>query len=225
MFCESTWNVPGFDVVFEAAPFLKHADEVIFYGYSLDETVIAANSEAFMRNFVGMKSLRLGLDNEAFSQFSWRFLRREATQEIRRIELVGWPSPATEDMSRSVEELVHECAALPRLQSGKVSLELDFSAKLFSGAFGLRIIELLKDSRREVTFQMILQAHDELILDESEYSVDDDGTTKRYASEQNGIFVEVDGGLITIKSKGEVSATKRSRGRNEHASPVISTAD
>lgn len=71
-----------------------------------------------------------------------------------------------------------------------------------------------------MTFQMVLRAHEELILDESEYSVDDDGTTKRYASEQSGIFVEVYGGLIAIKSTTEASATEQSRGTNEDVLPV-----
>lgn len=77
--------------------------------------------------------------------------------------------------------------------------------------------QLLKGSRREVTFRMLLRDHDELILDEAEYSVDDDGTTKRYASAQSWIFVEVDGGSITIKSTAEAS--------NEDGLSVISTAE
>lgn len=41
---------------------------------------------------------------------------------------------------------------------------------------------------------------DELMLDESDYMVHTDGTTKRYTSEDNGIVVEVSGRSITIQS-------------------------
>lgn len=44
----------------------------------------------------------------------------------------------------------------------------------------------------------------ELILDDSDYTVDVDDTTTRYASEGSGIIVEVKGRSIVIQSTVEV---------------------
>lgn len=45
--------------------------------------------------------------------------------------------------------------------------------------------------------------YDELVLDESDYTVDVDGTSTSYTSEKNGIAVEVNGRLITIRSTAQ----------------------
>lgn len=48
-----------------------------------------------------------------------------------------------------------------------------------------------------------------LVLDEGEYSVDADGTATRYASDESGIVVEVNGDSVTIQSTAEVPRKKR----------------
>ncbi|KAH7714314.1 hypothetical protein AAVH_18333 [Aphelenchoides avenae] len=79
----------------------------------------------------------------------------------------------------------------------------------FSGAFGRRIIELLKDSARELTFRMTAREFaDELRLDESDYIVDVHKTTTRYTSEKTGIIVEVKGRSIAIQSTAGIPHKK-----------------
>ncbi|KAH7714303.1 hypothetical protein AAVH_18322 [Aphelenchoides avenae] len=90
-------------------------------------------------------------------------------------------------------------------------MELDFSKTWFTREFGLRIIELLKNCGRELTFRM-RTCDDELVLDEREFTIGFDGTTTRYASDESGIVVEVKGRLISIQSTADVP---RKKARNE----------
>ncbi|KAH7708591.1 hypothetical protein AAVH_24169 [Aphelenchoides avenae] len=208
-FFESTCIMPGVDVIFEVVPALKFAQGVIVN--IVDGSHAAGNPEAFMRNFARMKSLSLTLDNDAFPQFNWTFLGTTEARELQLIKLFGPLSP-TEDVSRSVEELVRKCTTVPRLLDGK-ALEIDFSqSSIFSGTFGQRIIELLKGSGREVTFRMRTPPQgNDLKLDEREYLVDVDGATTRYSSKESGIAVEVNRRSITIQSTAELRPTKRIR--------------
>ncbi|KAH7708111.1 hypothetical protein AAVH_24640 [Aphelenchoides avenae] len=96
-------------------------------------------------------------------------------------------------------QLLRCCTTLPRLRAGE-TLKLDFSDNFFSGALGLRIIELLKGSGCGLIFRMTLPDGDNLTLDESDYTVDIDGTAVRYTSEKSGIVVDVKGACITIQS-------------------------
>ncbi|KAH7708338.1 hypothetical protein AAVH_24415 [Aphelenchoides avenae] len=175
----NTWTAPGIAVIFEAGPLMKYADEVFLHNPG--GSAIGDNSEAFMSNFAAMKSLHVWLDNDVFHHFSWTFLCQDYARELRRIK-----------------DLVRICATLPRLSGGE-ALELDFSENYSSRAFGQRIIEVLKGSRREVTFRMRTQQDDgELTLNEDDCTVDVDGATTRYASEKNGIVVEVTGCWVAI---------------------------
>lgn len=133
-----TWNTLDVDVVFDAAPQMKYAEQVELF--SPDGATISGDSAAFMSNFAAMKELRVWFDYEVFRQFDWTFLRRECARELRCVRLTRlafW----TEAMNRSVEELVHHCVALQRLRGGG-DLEFDFSDNIASGAFGRRIIEV-----------------------------------------------------------------------------------
>ncbi|KAH7703671.1 hypothetical protein AAVH_17836 [Aphelenchoides avenae] len=68
---------------------------------------------------------------------------------------------------------------------------------------------LLKNSEREVIFMMrTMLGGRELIHDESDYTVEVDGITTRYASKQHAIVVELRGWIV-IKSTGEVPRKKR----------------
>ncbi|KAH7706329.1 hypothetical protein AAVH_26451 [Aphelenchoides avenae] len=182
MFSENTSDMPYVGVVFEAAPPLKFAEEVAVH--SVAELVTVFDSEAFMSNFSGMKTLRLGLNYDAFRQFSWTFLRKESARELRLIKFTR-PWQENVNMTRFVIGLVRFCTTLPRLQGGE-ALELDFSQTVFSGAFAQRIIKLLKGTGRELTFRMRTPQDGELELDESEYTPDVDDNTTRYASEESG---------------------------------------
>ncbi|KAH7708579.1 hypothetical protein AAVH_24157 [Aphelenchoides avenae] len=134
VFSENTWNMPGIGVVFEAAPSLKYAEQVALFSPNGS----TYNSNAFMSNFAGMKSLRLRFDYGIFRHFSWTFLGQECALELRLIQLIR-PLIWSNDMNHSVEELVRCCATLPHLLGGQ-ALELDFSGSYFSAAFALRII-------------------------------------------------------------------------------------
>ncbi|KAH7668203.1 hypothetical protein AAVH_42957 [Aphelenchoides avenae] len=206
--------MPGIGVVFEAAPPLKYAEQVALFSPNGS----TYNSKAFMSNFVGMKSLRLRFDYGIFRHFSWTFLGQECALELRLIQLIR-PLVWTNDTNHSVEELVRCCSTLPHLLGGQ-ALELDFSGSYFSAAFALRIIGLLNNSGREVTFRMTVD-NSELLLDENEYSVDVDDTTTRYISEQRGIVVEVEGRSITIHSTADISRTHPGGARNAEMSPPI----
>ncbi|KAH7675983.1 hypothetical protein AAVH_42108 [Aphelenchoides avenae] len=131
-----TWDVPDVNAIFEAAPPLKFAEEVEISTYN----GVRICSEAFMHNFSGTRVLDLWFNYDTFCQFNWAFLRRESARELRRIKFIRI-SAWTECMDRSVEELVRECAALPRLLGGE-PLELDLSSNDYSGEFGKRIIEV-----------------------------------------------------------------------------------
>ncbi|KAH7714311.1 hypothetical protein AAVH_18330 [Aphelenchoides avenae] len=135
-----------------------------------------------MHNFAGLKTLRLRLDYEVFSQFNWAFLRRDGAHNLRLIKVTG------------------HSAKLPHTLAGE-PLELDFSENVFYAAFGLRIIELLRNSGCELIFRMrTLRNGGGFKLDERDYAVDVDGATKRYVCRNSGIVVEVDGCLITLQS-------------------------
>lgn len=68
---------------------------------------------------------------------------------------------------------------------------------------------MLKESGRELTFWMkALQDGDELVLDESEYTVEVDGNGRRYASKNSGLVVEIEGRSVTIQSTARVPRKK-----------------
>ncbi|KAH7702628.1 hypothetical protein AAVH_30215 [Aphelenchoides avenae] len=135
----NTWNMPDVGVIFEAAPALKYAEDVVLQ--SLHESHMDADSEALMSNFAAMESLSLWLDNDVFGQFSWAFLRQESARELRHIKVTCRPAVPTDNVNGSVECLVRESAALPRPLEGD-ALELDFSDTYFSVKFCLRVIEV-----------------------------------------------------------------------------------
>ncbi|KAH7702705.1 hypothetical protein AAVH_30132, partial [Aphelenchoides avenae] len=140
-FFEHAWNMHGVGIIFEAAATLKYADEVAVYGSG--GATVWSHFETLMSNFVALKSLSLRLNGDVFHHFSWEFLRQETARELRRIsvdDLLSGHAPASENMKHAVEQLVHNCATLPRLLN-EGSLELDFTQIGFPGAFGLRIIE------------------------------------------------------------------------------------
>ncbi|KAH7725207.1 hypothetical protein AAVH_07255 [Aphelenchoides avenae] len=199
------WNAPDLDVIFEAAPPLKYVEQVDVF--SPKGSVISGVSDVFMDSFAGMTKLGLYFDYEAVEHFDWAFLRRESARNLRLLEL---PSRVRGigAMNRFVEELMRFCITLPRLRGGE-PLELDLTAHFFSGAFAQRIIELLKGSGCELTFRMKTERGSTLVLDEGEYSVDADGTATRYASDESGIVVEVNGDSVTIQSTAEVPRKKR----------------
>ncbi|KAH7707690.1 hypothetical protein AAVH_25082 [Aphelenchoides avenae] len=203
-FNDNTWSMPGVGVIFEAPPSLKYAHDVtLFSARGLDNE---GDSDTFTSNFVGMKWLRL--DDDAFRQFSRSFLQPECARELEGISVLDLRLTPTRIMNCSVEEFVRNCATLPHLLV-RQALILDFSMHRFSGSFGLKIIELLKNSGRELTFRMkVLQDGDKLVLDESEYTVDVDGNTTRYASKSSGIVVEIDGRFTTIRSTARLSRKK-----------------
>ncbi|KAH7708694.1 hypothetical protein AAVH_24056 [Aphelenchoides avenae] len=134
-FCDNTWNMPGVSVIFEAAPQLKYAEDVEIL---IDDGVV---DEAFMRNFAGLKELRLWLDYDAFSQLSWTFLREESARELRLIEFTqNWRENVRTTLA--VEDLVRYCVTLPNRQGGE-PLELEFMQTVFSSRnVGRRIIEV-----------------------------------------------------------------------------------
>ncbi|KAH7703560.1 hypothetical protein AAVH_29266 [Aphelenchoides avenae] len=211
MFWDNGWTVRGVGVMFEAAPALKYAEVLL---HSPGGSTTGCSSEALLSNLAGMKSLHVWLNFEAFCHLSWTFLYRESARELRLIEVRGIPSTLSEIEDLSVEELVHCAAALPRLLGGE-PLELDFTDNYFSGEFDRRIIELLKNSGREVAFRTnISRGGRELILDESAYSVDVDGTTTRYASKKSGIVVEVNGRRSNHPDNGR-SPSDKATPRNE----------
>ncbi|KAH7684733.1 hypothetical protein AAVH_40759 [Aphelenchoides avenae] len=139
-FYGNTWNMPDVGVICVAAPALKCAEEVVLHGSRVWNS--GGDFGAFMSNFAVMKSLGLWVNYGVFRQLNWAFLRRESARELRRIKVYAmasaWPKNGTH---RAVEELVHDCATLPRLLCGD-ALELDFSDVCFSRSFGLRIIEV-----------------------------------------------------------------------------------
>ncbi|KAH7708112.1 hypothetical protein AAVH_24641 [Aphelenchoides avenae] len=196
---ESTMNMPDVGAVFEAATALKYAGDVDLY-WPDGSTGGSTNPEVFLHNFEGMKTLRLSLDYSTFRQLSWAFLRKESTRGLRLIKVSGCRSPPTGSMDRSAEELVRYCVTLPHLQDGE-PLELDFSDNHFSGAFGLRIVELLRSTAREATFRMRADYDDaELIRNavgaQSHYSIDYAGNyITHYASDNSGIEVKAKGSL------------------------------
>ncbi|KAH7700968.1 hypothetical protein AAVH_16642 [Aphelenchoides avenae] len=225
IFTGSTLNMEGVRAVFDDAPSLKYAENVQLYVPD-GSTGNNHNPEVVLQNFAGMKTLRLSFEYDAFRQFSWTFLRNNSAHELRLFKVSGRGSAPTGSLDRSVEELVRYCAALPHLQCGE-ALELDFSGNLFSGAFGLHIVELLKGTAREVTFWMSTQ-HDggELIRNElgarSDWSSDADHDITRHASDACGIVVEVKGSfsaagytppcLVIIQRTAEIP---RKKPRNE----------
>ncbi|KAH7708108.1 hypothetical protein AAVH_24637 [Aphelenchoides avenae] len=162
-----------------------------------------------------MKSLYLWLNYHVVRHCSWTFLCRDDARELRLImECVG-PS---DRVRVAVEEFVQQCVTLPHTRGGK-PLELDLTKNDIPGAFGLRIIEMLENSGREVTFRMTLRADAELALDESDYTVVVDGATKSYASKRSRIAVEVEGRLVTIQRIAEASRARA--GANEEVLRAI----
>lgn len=135
-FSEGTWNMPDASSVFKAAPVLKYAEEVVFYSNSP-----AGSSEGFMSKFVGMKSLRLIVDNDTFLQYDWSFLRQESAHELRLIECTRL-SPPTDNTHLLVEEIVRYCASHPPRLQDREALVLDFTGNYLFGEFALRIIEV-----------------------------------------------------------------------------------
>ncbi|KAH7714316.1 hypothetical protein AAVH_18335 [Aphelenchoides avenae] len=206
MFCENTWNTPYVAVIFESAPPLKYAE--------VDLSGLTGPLDAFMSNFAGTRLLHLSIDSDVFRELSWTFLRTEVARELRRIRLFITLSPGSGDKNRFTEGVVRSCTTLPRLLD-EDELTLDFSNKYFSAAFVLRVIEMLKESGRVVTCRMTLW--DQLVLDESEYAVDVDGTTTRYPSAESGLVVEVKGDYVAIRSTAEGHSAKQDGGTNESA--------
>ncbi|KAH7705118.1 hypothetical protein AAVH_27687 [Aphelenchoides avenae] len=207
LFLENSWTVPGVGVIFEGAPVMKYAEDVGLY--SECGSTAGYGCDSFLNNFAGIKSLRLGPNYDVFSQFSWEFLRRETTRDLRLISLntrlLTEPrshftlAQLTENKYRSVEELVRYCAALPHPPSGE-ALELDLPETFCSEAFVLRIIELLRGAQRELTVRMKTQLDGSgLVLDESYYEAVANNTATRYASTKDGIVVEVKGHPMTIQ--------------------------
>ncbi|KAH7709835.1 hypothetical protein AAVH_22885 [Aphelenchoides avenae] len=201
--------MPG--VIFEAASPLAHAEDVWLFKLGTPPTT--KNSDAFLSNFEGMKSLRLWLDNNVFREFGWTFLRAQSGPELPHTKYtmtikLSREAP-DEEIESSIEELVRSCATLSLPGGEALDLTLDFIQNYCSEAFGLRIIELLKNSEREVTFMMrTTRDVREFIRDESDYMVEVDGTTTRYVSKQHGIAVEKRGWIV-IKSTAEVPSKKR----------------
>lgn len=142
IFLENTWNMPGVCAVFEDTLPLKYAEEVVLHGPR--GSTVGNGFEALMRNFAGLKSLRLGLDYDVFRQLSWTFLQQKAASELRiiQVSMIDRPAP-TDGVCRSVEELVRDCAALPHRLGGE-ALQLDFSFNIFSAALALRVIDVSK---------------------------------------------------------------------------------
>ncbi|KAH7725218.1 hypothetical protein AAVH_07266 [Aphelenchoides avenae] len=206
-FFDYTWNTPDVGVVFEAAPPLKYAERVDLCRPP-PVPAISGVSEEFVNNFAGIKELRLYLDYDVVAQFDWAFLRAESARNLRRLK---FPTSVrgTEADNRFAEELIRNCITLPRLRGGE-PLELDFSARAFSGAFGRRIVELLEGTGCELILRVRALPDGELLPDEGDYTVDTDadGTTTRYASEQSGIVVEVKGDSVTIRSTAVVPRKK-----------------
>ncbi|KAH7704113.1 hypothetical protein AAVH_28706 [Aphelenchoides avenae] len=136
----------GVGIVFEAAPALKYADEV---GLNSQEgSAVGKDSDAFMHNFTGLKTLRLQLDFDVFRLFSWNFLHKACSRGFRLIKAcipdVRADVPGKrEKLNRCVDEIVLDCLAQPFLPGGDL-LELDFSENGCSAAFGLSIIEVSK---------------------------------------------------------------------------------
>lgn len=57
--------------------------------------------------------------------------------------------------------------------------------------FGKFRFQLLKGTARELTLRMKTRSGDELMLDERDYTMDVDDTTKCYVSHESGIVVEM----------------------------------
>ncbi|KAH7708592.1 hypothetical protein AAVH_24170 [Aphelenchoides avenae] len=198
-FYGNTWNMPGVGVIFEASPPLKYAEDVELY--SPYGSANGNNSEPFMSHFAGIKSLRLGISFNLFRQFKRTLLHPESSRNLRLIKVGPGLSALSADVQNSIEELARSCVTLPRMSGGE-PLELDFSGLLL---WSIRQAnyrgKTLKGTGAELTFRMrTYRDDDELMLDESDYMVHTDGTTKRYTSEDNGIVVEVSGRSITIQS-------------------------
>ncbi|KAH7715976.1 hypothetical protein AAVH_16645 [Aphelenchoides avenae] len=205
--------MPGIETIFEAAPALKCAEEVVLHSPRVSSTGV--NSGALTSNFAVMKSLRIWFDYDTFRQFNWTFLRQESSHRLQRIGVYTTSSVWTEnDLNRAVEELVRDCATLPRPLRGQ-PLELDFSSNKISRVLVLRILELLKDSTLELTFRTTLVDGGEFVLDKSEYTIDVNGSTTRYASQKSGIVVDVTGHAISIQSIVQVPC-KKLRTAEEH---------
>ncbi|KAH7702522.1 hypothetical protein AAVH_30321 [Aphelenchoides avenae] len=189
-FPRGSWNVAAILVVFEAAPVLKYAEEVhvrAIADHARSRRAAAkdlhAHSAAFMRHFSGLSALRLWLDYDLFRQFDWTFLGRESARHLRRITVSDTTSTWYEMANRCVD-----CLTVPRTLGGEPLL--------------------LKNSGRALTFRMSTPRDEQLVLDESDYTVDvvDDNIT-RYVSESRGIVVEVEGhwyATITIRSTADV---------------------
>ncbi|KAH7714300.1 hypothetical protein AAVH_18319 [Aphelenchoides avenae] len=195
-FTGRTLNMYDVDAVFQAVPLLKYAEYADLY-WPDSSTGGSTNPEAFLENFTGMKTLRLSLDFNTFRKLSWSFLRKECARKLRLIKVSGSKPPTAGSMNASVKELVRYCVSLLHLQDGE-PLELDFSNNSFSGAFGVRIIELLRGTAREVTFRMWARHDDaELIRNavgaRSDYSVGAGNYMTRYASDISGILVKAKG--------------------------------
>ncbi|KAH7707845.1 hypothetical protein AAVH_24918 [Aphelenchoides avenae] len=195
VFSGSTLNMHGVGAVFEAAPALKHAESLDLY-WPDSSTGGSTNSDAFLHNFDGMKTLRLSLDYKTFRLLSWSFLRKESARKLRLIKVSGRNPPTTGSMNASVKELVRYCVTMPHLQDGK-PFELDISHNIFSGAFGVC-------SDGEFSFMGPTQRHrtrsdfpdvDSAVGARSDYSVAAGNYITRYASDNNGILVKAKGPL------------------------------
>lgn len=56
---------------------------------NLQRRGLKEHPKASMHNFAGLKTLRLRLDYEVFSQFNWAFLRRDGAHNLRLIKVTG----------------------------------------------------------------------------------------------------------------------------------------
>ncbi|KAH7706514.1 hypothetical protein AAVH_26260 [Aphelenchoides avenae] len=196
-FPKGSWNEAGIGVIFKAAPVLKYAVEVQVRAIAdchrtryTGAKDLHAHSDAFMRNFAGLKTLRLSLDYDLLSQFDWTFLGQESARDLRLIKVCDTTSTWRERAERCAEGLVRHCLTVPRTLDGE-PLVIDFSEESFRAAFARQIIELLKGSGRKLTFRMRTPRDERLVLDESDYTRDvvDDDTT-RYVSKGGGIVVD-----------------------------------
>lgn len=146
-----TWDMPDVGVVFDSAPPLKYAEDVRLCGLwgfvpppwhsaARSNADIGSQSEALMRNFAGIKALRMWLESHVFNKFNWTFLRQESSRGLRLIKVSARPLALTDDFYRAVEDLLHYCINLPLPRAEP--LELDFPENFFTGQVGLRIIQV-----------------------------------------------------------------------------------
>lgn len=141
VFVGDSWNMWNIDGVFKAAPPLKFP-EAVYINKPAGSTYLVQDFTALMQSFVGLKTLRLTIKNDAFCLLNWTFLRHESACELQTITFCSsthWSEP----VSRAVEELLKVCATLPRLLCGH-ALVLDFTSKFIDASFAPRVVEVFR---------------------------------------------------------------------------------